>query len=109
MLSIAGAPIAGVTIHCDRDLYVEEFTKTQFAGVQTHLSVLESLRTIRPFFRHLQVEDEGEFWETGNTQPLVEYFSRSQKAIEAQALKNPSAQMKVRTPDERILDLYHRP
>src|SRR5882724_3021013 len=32
-----------VRLEFDKDLYVQEFTKTQFAGVQTHLQVLELL------------------------------------------------------------------
>ena len=98
-----------VRLEFDRDLYIQEFTKTQFAGVETHLSVLELLKAIEPFFRNLTVEDEGEYWETRNTQLLAEHLSRSQKAIEAELQKSSSAQMKVKTPSGRILDLYQRP
>jgi hypothetical protein len=89
----------------DRDLYLQEFTKTQFAGVETHLQVLELLRAIEPFFRKLRVEDEGEYWETGDVQILTEHMKRTEQVIEDEKRKNPSAQVKVKTPEGRIMDL----
>jgi len=94
-----------VRLEFDRDLYIQEFTKTQFAGAQVHLDVLELLRRIEPFFQRLKVEDEGEYWETGNGDLLAEHLSSSQRIIEAEAQRSPSAQMKVKTPSGRILDL----
>src|ERR1700682_4866367 len=94
-----------VRLEFDSDLYVQEFTKTQFAGVRIHLDVLKLLKAIEPFFRNLKVEDEGEWWETEDTRILTEHFDRSQKAIEAELRKTPSAQVKVKTPRGRIMDL----
>ena len=94
-----------VRLEFDSDLYVQEFTKTQFAGVQAHLKVLELLKALRPFFRDLRVEDEGEYWETGNLQGLTDHLNRAQKAIEAELEKYPNGQMKVKTPSGRIMDL----
>ena len=94
-----------VRLEFDRDLYLQEFTKTQFAGVQIHLDVLKLLKATQPLFRNLKVEDEGEWWETEDTHILTEHFSRSQKAIEAELRKTPSAQMKVKDPSGRIMDL----
>jgi hypothetical protein len=94
-----------VRLEFDRELYVQEFTKTQFAGVETHLKVLELLTAIQPFFRRLRVEDEGEYWETGDVRILAEHLKRAQQAIEAEVKKTPSAQAKVKTPDGRIMDL----
>jgi aminoglycoside N3'-acetyltransferase len=95
-----------VRLEFDRDLYLQEFTKTQFAGVRIHLSVLEFLKRIEPYFEELKVKDEGEYWETGNTQLSAEHFSRSQEVIESELRKTQSARMKVKTPDGRIMDLY---
>src|SRR5437867_1784153 len=60
-----------VRLEFDNDLYVQEYTKTQFAGVQTHLQVLELLRVITPFFHSLRVDDEGEYWKTADVSILV--------------------------------------
>jgi hypothetical protein len=94
-----------VRLEFDSDLYLQEFTKTQFAGIQIHLAVLKLLKAIQPFFHNLKVEDEGDWWGTENTQILTEHFARAQKAIEAELRKTPSAQMKVKTPSGRIMDL----
>jgi hypothetical protein len=67
--------------------------------------VLKLLKAIQPFFRELRVEDEGEWWETEDTEILTEHFAGSQKAIEADLRKCPSAQMKVKSPSGRIMDL----
>lgn len=40
-----------VRLEFDHDLYLQEFTKTQFAGVQIHIHVLKLLKAIQPFFR----------------------------------------------------------
>lgn len=95
-----------VRFEFDRDLYIQEFTKTQFVGVEIHLKVLELLRGVEFLFKEFRVEDEGEYWETGNAQLLTEHLSRSQKVIESELRKTPSARMKVKTPDGRIMDLY---
>jgi hypothetical protein len=42
----------------DGDVYVQEFIKTQFAGVQVHIEVLKLLKAVEPLFRQLKVEDE---------------------------------------------------
>lgn len=94
-----------VRLEFDRDLYIQEFTKTQFAGAEVHLKVLELLAVIKPFFSQLKIEDEGEYWETGNLQLLTEHMNRARNAIEEEARKYPSAQVKFKTADGRIIDL----
>jgi len=94
-----------VRLEFDNDLYLQEFIKTQFAGVQVHFDVLKLLKAIQPFFHSLNVEDEGEWWETGDTQILTEHLARAQKAIETELRKTPSARMKVKTSSGRIMDL----
>lgn len=94
-----------VRLEFDRDLYIQEFTKTQFAGVECHLKVVDLLRAIQPFFRELKVEDEGEFWETKDRSILAAHMDWARRAIEDELRKNPSGQMKVKTPDGKIIDL----
>jgi hypothetical protein len=93
-----------VRLEFDRDLYVQEFIKTQFAGVQTHIKVVELLRAIEPFFLALNVEDEGEWWETQDTAKLAEHMARTQEVLDEEVQKYPSAQVKVKTPSGRIMD-----
>jgi hypothetical protein len=94
-----------VRLEFDRDLYVQEYTKTQFAGVETHLKVLKLLTALKPFFRSLRVQDEGEYWETGDAETLAEHMTAVQNMIESELKKDPTAQVKVKTPSGRIMDL----
>lgn len=48
----------------DKDLYVQEYTKTQFAPVECHKEIVALLRQLESYFESLTVEDEGEFYET---------------------------------------------
>jgi len=93
-----------VRLEFDRDLYVQEFAKTQFAGIPIHLKVLELLKAITPYFHELKVEDEGEYWETGNLRVLSSQIDRSKRAIESELEKCPSGRIKVKTPSGRIMD-----
>ena len=94
-----------VRLEFDRDLYVQQYTKTQFAGIETHLEVVELLTALKPFFGDLRVEDEGEYWETGNVRILAGHMNAVQDVIKEELVKNPSAKTKVKTPAGRIIDL----
>jgi len=94
-----------VRLEFDRTLYIQEYTKTQFAGAQIHVEVLELLTVIKPFFFTFKVEDEGEYWETGDLQLLSEHMDRVHNVIQEELEKNPSAQTKLKTPSGRIIDL----
>lgn len=94
-----------VRLEFDRGLYIQQYTKTQFAGAQIHLKVVALLKAIGPFFSNLRVEDEGEYWETGDVDVLKEHMNRVQDVIDQECAKNPSARVKFRTPSGRIVDL----
>lgn len=54
------------------------FTKTQFAGEDTHKYIIELFRYLEKqgYFENLQIQDEGEYWETGDENHLKERFDR---------------------------------
>jgi hypothetical protein len=89
----------------DRELYVQEWVKTQFAGVDTHIRLIQILRDIARFFQTLSVNDEAEYWESENREVLAEHIRRCNEVIAEFAAKNPSSQVKVRTPEGRLMDL----
>jgi hypothetical protein len=93
-----------VRLEFDRELYVQEFTKTQFAGLDTHVKVVELLRALEPFFAELKVEDEGEFWETRDREGLKGHVEACNRALRDYLADHPSAQPKVRLEDGRIVD-----
>lgn len=94
-----------IRLEFDHDLYIQEYTKTQFAGPDIHLKVLDLLTLIQPFFSTFSISDEGEYWETRNLTVLVEHMNTTQQVIEDMLRQDPSAAMKVKTPDGRIIDL----
>lgn len=94
-----------VMFEFDCNLYVQEFTKTQFAGVESHIKVTELLRSVQPFFVNLKVEDEGEYWETGDAEILAKHIETCDEMIQEQLKKHPQAQFKVKDADGKIIDL----
>lgn len=71
----------------DNALYVQEYCKTQFAPIETHIQLIEILRAIEPYFGDLEVIDEGEYWNTDDAELLRKNIKDCFKAIE-KAKKN---------------------
>jgi hypothetical protein len=59
-----------LVLEFDRDLYIQEYCKTQFAGISTHIEIVPFLREIESYFDNLIIVDEGEFWETNDIKVL---------------------------------------
>ena len=83
-------------------------TKTQFAGPMAHITICKLLRYLKSkYFKHMEVNDEGGYWETGETEQLVERLNIINFAIdqlsdffESYDVKSPSGEMDV----EDLLD-----
>jgi hypothetical protein len=69
------------------------------------LAVVALLRRVEPLFSKLVVDDEGEFWNTGDLAVLENHVETIRKVINDELKKNPNARAKVRTPDGRLVDL----
>lgn len=95
-----------VRFEFDKDLYFQDWTKTQFAGIGCHLKVIDLLRRVQPYFQELNVEDEGEFWETGSEETLRTHFETIQRVLEEMAREKPHGQIKARGANGRIFDFY---
>ena len=89
----------------DAELYIQEWVKTQFAGVRTHISLIQKLRDMEKFFQTLAVKDEGEYWESEDGGALAKHIRRCDEVIAEFAAKNPLAQVKVKEPNGRLTDL----
>jgi hypothetical protein len=88
----------------DKDYRVQEYVKTQFAGVDTHVAIIGLLRRIQPFFECLTVEDEGEFWATSEESVLATHIQKCNEVLKDLLEKNPGAKGPVRLPNGRIVD-----
>ena len=93
-----------VLFEFDKDLYVQEFTKTQFAGADYRTKVINLLKATQPLFRELKVDDEGEFWDTGDRTILQNHLDAVQRVLEDMVRKNPNARVKVKESYGKISD-----
>jgi len=84
---------------------LDNFVKTQFAGPDTHVGVVEVLDAIEPFFLTLEITDEGRYWETRDRALLEEDLASASDQIEAIKLARPNVVGPIKRPDGRILDL----
>ena len=94
-----------VKLEFDTDLYVQEWTKTQFAGAEIHLMVCDFLHAIEPYFEMLKVNDEAEYWDTGDIELLKKYLADCDRFIEEHLREHPTTKVKVKTPTGRIVDM----
>jgi hypothetical protein len=97
-----------VRLEFDRDLYVQEFVKTQFAPIEIHLQIVELLRALSTEFEDLQVEDEGEYWDTSNPAALDGHRQACFHALKDELAKHPDHVGPVRLSTGRIVDLMSR-
>jgi len=109
-------PVRGIQFHADEncdpfvfefddDLYIQQFCKTQYAGISTHVEVIQLLRDIEPCFETFVVLDEGDFWETSDISTLEQRFETNFAAAEEMKKENPKLKGPIRLMNGRILDL----
>ena len=89
----------------DKDLYIQEFCKTQFSDISTHIDIIQFLRDIESHFDKLSVIDEGEFWETNDIKLLEQKFEDFFVAFDNAIQKNPKLKGPFKMSDGRIVDL----
>lgn len=86
----AGSPVVHVSPHerCEdvrfdfsEGLVSEDFTKTSSAPIETHVGVVEFLRTLEPLVESLEVDDEGEYWQTGDLKTLERHRGAFEAAL----------------------------
>jgi hypothetical protein len=49
----------------------KSWVKTQFAGPETHIAIVELFRALAPSFERLTIDDEGQYWDTSDRNRLV--------------------------------------
>jgi hypothetical protein len=108
-------PVTGIEIqpHCDseplrlefdRDLNFQDWIKTQFAPIDIHVQVCELFHLLDSFFESFKIEDEGEYFETGDL-PLLTKHRDSVSAVIGEYLANPKNYGPFRLASGRIVDL----
>lgn len=89
----------------DEHLQVNEHVKTQFAGPETHIHIIELLRQLGTWFTDLFVEDEGEYWATKDAERLRMHMAVVSSRLEELARESEGLEIGVRLPSGRIVDL----
>jgi hypothetical protein len=68
----------------DDPFYYYAFTKTQFAGPDTHIALLKLLHYLsNKYFSEIEVNDEGLYWGTWDEKILLEQFTKYNSALNA--------------------------
>ena len=81
-------------------------TKTQYAGVETHMTIINLLKYLAgKYFEMLEVSDEGKYWETGDVKILEATFKRYNDALNI--LTNVIDQ-NTKQPNESYMDFLRR-
>ena len=94
-----------LNLEFDKDFIIHEYCKTQFTEIETHIKVVEILRLIEPYFDWLDVNDEGEYWETNNPEITQNHIDKCFEIIEEEKAKNKNINGPFRIADGRIVDL----
>lgn len=58
-------------------------TKTQFAGKEAHIAIIKMLKHLdKKYLRNFKLDDEGNYWETGDENVLRQQFGRYEAAMD---------------------------
>ena len=93
-----------VRLEFDRDGYLQEFVKTQYAPATVHVRVVELLRLLAGEFDRLEVDDEGEYWDTSDVAALDGHIDACNRALADILRTTRGARGPVRLPSGRIVD-----
>jgi hypothetical protein len=96
-----------LVLEFDSENFIQEFCKTQFAGIGTHVAVVTFLKEIQPHFETLKVVDEGQLWETSDMENLETKFEDFFAAFARAKNENPKLAGPYRLGD-RIIDLMEQ-
>jgi len=93
----------------DSNLFMQQYCKTQFAGSEAHIEVIELLRKVAPLFDKFDVFDEGEYWESGDRSILQGNLDTVEAMIAEAMRKDPSARGPLRLESGRVVDFVSDP
>lgn len=88
----------------DNELFVQEYIKTQFAPIDTHIDVVRLLREMQELFVVLRVEDEGEYYPADNVEQLDAHRQTIERLLMEMLAEDKTATGPVRLPSGRIAD-----
>jgi len=96
-----------LTLDPNENGVIENWVKTQFAGPEVHIQIVDFLAQLAPYFVNLAVEDEAEYWETRNREILEGHINQINEILRDMQQENPAARIQVREPTGRIVDMIN--
>jgi hypothetical protein len=94
-----------IRLEFDRDLYIQEYTKTQFAPPEIHKALIALLDAVAACFSRLQVLDEAEYYEHRDERELLRHRERFFAVFDENLANDKTLRGPVRLPSGRIVDL----
>lgn len=92
----------------DRELYVQDYIKTQFAPVEVHVAVSDFLKRLEPYFETFKVTDEGEYYDTNDLEKLKDNIQWCYKGLDEYLDQEGKYYGPVRSADGRIIDVLEK-
>lgn len=89
----------------DDNLFMQDYVKTQFAGAEVHVQIVELLESLRPYFTKINVVDEGDYWDSRDRMFLEGHIAKVNSIISDIKQKNPQAQGSLPMKSGRIADI----
>jgi len=80
------------------------WVKTQFAGPEKHIEVVEFLRQVQPLLGKFGVRDKSEYWATRSKDTLLSHIDAINEVIREAVENNPSVRSRVHLASGRIVD-----
>ena len=70
-------------VQLNKDLTYTASTKTQFAGMDAHIAIIDFLKHLsKKYLKEFTLTDEGYYWETGDKNLLRKQFSKYEVAMD---------------------------
>ena len=92
-----------VRLEFDREYYIQEFCKTQYAGAAVHVAVVELLDSLSSFFSNLTVDDEGGYFELRDEAKLAKRLHADLEALREVLKEDRHARGPIRCQAWRVL------
>ncbi len=92
----------------DRELYIQEYTKTQFSPIEIHVLLVDFLNRHKDLFENLEIIDEGEFFETNDIQVLEDHIEACNEQMEEYLSQPDKYYGPVKIESGRIIDLMEK-
>jgi len=87
------------------DLVFADHVKTQFAGAETHVAIIEMFDALKPLLKSLTIEDEGEYFTTRDREVLENHFAQVRESLRQLKREEPAMYGPIKLKDGRIVDM----